>query len=130
MSEKVKAIRGSKERAEEVKQWLIEHGAKEFFESKCNAEDFLYCVTPDGFVVQFAVKTSSYLFDVEELPRWRAAKEGTYFYINALMEITVESDNRVTYDNKLYACGNYFKTESEARKMSNKIIELLKNNKL
>lgn len=67
MNKKIKAIRGSKDRAEEVRQWLVAHGAKEFFDSECTSEDILYCVTPDGFVIQFAVKTSAHLFDVEEL---------------------------------------------------------------
>lgn len=129
MSEKVKAIRGSKERAEEVKQWLKEHGAEEFFDSKCNAEDLLYCVTPDGFVVQFAVKTSSYLFDIEELPRWKAKINEMYWFINDCGKVVYGYNINHVNDRLRYECGNCFRTKEEAEETCSKIIQLLKERK-
>lgn len=129
MSEKVKAIRGSKERAEEVKQWLKEHGAKEFFDSKGIAEDFLYFVTPDGFVNTMAVKTSYYLFDIEELPRWKAKINEVYWFIDDCGEVVHDYNNNHVDDQLRYEFGNCFRTREEAEEYRDKIIKLLKERK-
>ena len=65
MSEKIKAIRGSKNRTEEVKQWLIKQGAKDFNDCSFVNQNNLYFVI-DG-VVNVVSTEVEILFDVEEL---------------------------------------------------------------
>lgn len=128
MSEKFKAVRGSEERAKEVKQWLIDHGAKHTVGYLCNREDMLYYVGPDGYV-RFLKYDYAHLFNVEKLPRWRAEKGQMYYYISGLCEVITGYDDYLGYDNNHYELGNYFKTKEEAEKFCSKMIKLFEDRK-
>lgn len=55
--------------------------------------------------------------------RWRAEEGETYFYIDAYNNIEETVDNCLTSDKLHYELGNYFKTKTEAKKIS---VELCK----
>lgn len=124
MSEKIKAIRGSEERAEEVKQWLIEHGAKDFNECKCSDANNLYYVYPNGKVTSI-FGSEAFLFDVEELPHWKAEMNGVYWFIDDCGEVVHDYNNNHVDDQLRYEFGNCFRTREEAEKYRDKIIKLL-----
>lgn len=130
MSGKVKCIRGSKERAEEVRRWLKDHGATNADSCNCDDKDLIYFVKPNGIVDILMNPDREYLFDVEELPRWRAEIGATYFYINEKLRLDVETEEHHKYDDELYSCGNYFKSSEEAGKYRDEIIKVLKERNL
>lgn len=86
-------------------------------------------VKPDG-KVSFLRKEYNYLFDVEQLLRWRAEKGQYYYYINDLYSVIQAYDENIAYDDNNYELGNYFQTREEAEEMRNKIINLLKERKI
>ena len=63
-------------------------------------------------------------FGVEE--RWRANKNEKYFLVSALGTICDSTELNSDTDNKRYEAGNYFKTEKEAKILSNLYKESLK----
>lgn len=129
MSEKIKAVRGDKDRVDDIKAWLISQGAnKDLGSFKYNSEDYIYHVTPDGYVRSAYMETTQYLFDIVKLPRWKAICNQHYFYINSECEVCVSSLNKTDFDNLRWDIGNYFKTREEAEKVCNKIRNLLKEN--
>lgn len=126
MNEKIKAIRGNKERAEEVIKWLVNHGARDAIKQvDGNDSDLLYFVTEEGNVGCIETEYKC-LVDVEELPHWRAEIYHDYWYIDAEMDISSETDCRGYIANRRYMYGNYFKTEAEAEEMRDRVVELLK----
>lgn len=87
MSEKIKAVRGNEKRCEEVVTWLEEHGANNARSRvEGNCKDKMYFVDPNGDAQCVDVKFK-YLFDVEELPRWRAEKGKTYYHVTDLCNV-------------------------------------------
>ena len=68
-------------------------------------------------------------FIVEDLPRWRAVLDGTYWYVvvdAAGQPFRVKMDTRSTNDDVRWRTGNYFKTETEARVVAERIADMLK----
>lgn len=65
MSEKIKAIRGSRDRAEEVKNWLVNQGAKDFKTYNFKDEDNFYYVV--NGTVNFVTDEYKNLVDIVEL---------------------------------------------------------------
>lgn len=65
------------------------------------------------------------LFDIVELPRWRAISAGLYFYVSdrGCVGSTFDADS---IDQERFECGNYFKTKEEAELYAEKISELFK----
>lgn len=127
MSEKIKAVRGNKERAEEVKKWLINHGATYLEKLGCNNEDYIYFVNPNGEVDY--LMNYEYLFDVEELPLWRAKCDEEYWYIDDDIEVRCTTEELSRKDDARYVGRNYFKTEGEAEEYCSKIEKLLEERK-
>lgn len=123
MSEKIKGIYGSETRADEVLEWLKSQGADTSSYSG-NSEDNLYFVK-DGEVRIFH-KHFSYLFDIVELPRWRAKKGETYCYITDYGEVDETTDEKGYRDEERYRLGNYFKSWAEAEQYAEKIREIFK----
>lgn len=124
MSEKIKAIRGNLQRCEEVVTWLEEHGAKDAkHQVDGSCEYLLYFVDPNGDA-QCIDKESEYLFDVEELPRWRAEKGKTYYIVTELCNVRSNLDDYTPYDDWHHELGNYFHTREEAEEMSKQIYDL------
>lgn len=67
MSEKIQAIRGSKERAEEVKQWLRNQGAMDIEKCFFDNEYRVYFVDNNKCVRSCSIK-NEILFDIVEVP--------------------------------------------------------------
>lgn len=127
MNEKVKAIRGDRRRAEEVKQWLKNNGAIDLKNLSCDNENWIYFVKPNGEATNLMSEEFYFLFDIKELPRWRAENNKTYLYIDDEMGIYEDSDCRGSVSDNRYENGNYFRTREEAEEMRDKIIKLLKS---
>lgn len=64
---------------------------------------------------------------IEDLPRWRAKKDETYYYIG----IDVEVIDSIEYwvDDTCYSVGNYFKTREAAERVAKQIREIFKDSK-
>lgn len=63
MSEKIKGIHESRTRFDEVKQWLINHGAKKFADFKCCDTNEVYYLYPNGEITSIH-KSEEFLFDI------------------------------------------------------------------
>lgn len=128
MSERVKAVRGNKERCGDVKSWLIDNGALNPEAFSYEIKDYLYYVKPNGFV-DYIDSEYEYLFDVEEIPRWRAEENNRFYCIDGTLNIAYVVDRRSDTDNLLYEIGNYFQTKAEAVYYCDKFKEMLKERK-
>lgn len=127
MSEKLKGIFGSKERANEVLQWLIAQGAepasvKLLGGDTCNT---IYYVNKQKQAM-WVNAIHSELFDIVELPRWRAEIGGRFYFINYIGKVDFDTDLRGYADNSAYEIGNYFQTKEEAEKYTEKFYEIFK----
>lgn len=67
--------------------------------------------------------------ELEELPRWRADEEGTYYWICGDLSIEKDSDERTDYDSGQYSIGNYFRTREAAERVAEQIREIFKDSK-
>lgn len=129
MSEKIKAVHGSKERDEEVINWLVDNGATDAMNQVIGRdEESLYFVTPDGRA-DFLSLRFEYLFDVEELPRWRAKDGEEYWYIDDALDVRCTTEDYSRKHDDRYVAHNYFKAEWEAEKYCDKFIKLLEERK-
>lgn len=50
-----------------------------------------------------------------EKKRWRAEKDGTFYYIEFDFEVEKDYEDFHIFDNTRYKYGNYFKTQQEAQ---------------
>lgn len=66
---------------------------------------------------------------IEDLPRWRAEKNGKYYYVNDDSSIRETKEMEWAIDNDFYNAGNYFRTREAAEKVAEKIKEIFKNSK-
>lgn len=57
--------------------------------------------------------------------RWRAEENSPYYIINWVLGVKKLCDDREPSDDALYDCGNYFRTEAEAKEMAEKIKKVL-----
>lgn len=129
MSEKIKAVRGNSQRCEDVVTWLEDHGAKDAKHQVEGSRDYkMYFVDPNGDA-QCIDENYECLFDVEELPRWRAKENDPFYCIDGTFNIAYVADCRSDTDNLLYEIGNYFQTEAEAVYYCDKFKEMLKERK-
>lgn len=123
MSEKIKGVYGSETRANEVLKWLKSQGAE-----KCeyggHSESSIYYI--DKGEVRMVDKEHSVLFEIVELPRWRAAVGGRYYFINYIGKVVFDTDLRGSVDDSAYEIGNYFQTKEEAEKYTEKFCEFFK----
>lgn len=62
--------------------------------------------------------------------RWRAEKEGFYYFIDTKGNVAKEEETNSFTDDKLYEYGNYFQTYEEASKYRYKIKKMLTNREL
>lgn len=123
MSEKIKGMYGSETRAYEVLKWLESQGA-ERCQYKGFVESNIYYVD-QGEVKMVDIK-HSILFDIVELPRWRAELGGRFYFINYMGKVDFDTDLRGYADNSAYEIGNYFQTKEEAEKYTEKFHEIFK----
>lgn len=93
-------------------------------------DNVIYYILPSGYIA--AVSTNStqgnYIMAVaEEVKplRWRAELNGSYYIVNCALEVERLYENGELADVALYNCGNYFRTEAEAKEMAEKIKKVL-----
>lgn len=123
MSEKLKGMFGSRSRFDEVLEWLKSQGAEEC-EFGGHSESSIYYV--DNGEVKMVDEIHSILFDIVELPRWRAGYDVKYYFVTEYGEACCSSDIKAALDNDRYNCGNYFKTREEAEVVAKKVREIFK----
>ena len=66
---------------------------------------------------------------IEDLPRWRAEKNGKYYYVNDDSSIRETKEMEWAIDNDFYNAGNYFRTREAAEKVAEQIRDIFKNSK-
>ena len=124
MNEKIKGMFGSKTRADEVIKWLESQGAVDCNLYDGSSEEVIYYV--DNNEIKTINKRYSILFNIVELPRWRAKKSNYYYYINGGCQITPSMEILSETDDDRYKIGNYFKTREEAELYAKKFREIFK----
>lgn len=94
-------------------------------------DECIYFIMPNtNFIcmTSYETKFSQYIRviakEVKPL-RWRAKRGGTYYFIDGCMNVIKMYDYTDIFDNARYDCGNYFKTEAEAKEMAEKIKKVL-----
>lgn len=126
MSEKVKGVIGSETRPEDVVKWLIDHGAistlsgKPVREARCDDPSQILYVRDDGYVDWISVFYEQ-LFDIEEIPQWRAEKGKTYYFVNSCGNYDLWIEKGDSVDNHRYRIGNYFNCKESAEMYAEKI---------
>lgn len=123
MSEKLKGMYGSRARFDEVLEWLRSQGAVEC-EYGGHSESSIYYV--DQGEVKMVDGIHSALFDIVELPRWRADSCAVYYYASDSGSVMQTRDTGHFVDDDRYRLGNYFKTAEEAKPFAEKIREIFK----
>lgn len=110
---------------------LIARGGINNCDYKGNCETNIYYISPDtNFIcgindyTQFAPYIIATAEEVKPL-RWRAELNGSYYIVNAALEAERLYENGELADVALYNCGNYFRTEAEAKEMAEKIKKVL-----
>ena len=83
--------------------------------------NFIRGVSEDA---QFASYIKATAEEIKPL-RWRAEKNGPYYIVNWALGVKRLHDDRVPSDDRLYNCGNYFRTREEAQEMAKKIKKIL-----
>lgn len=105
-------------------------GGKNNFDYNGKNDTAIYYILPDGYIA--AVSTNStqgnYIMAVakEVKPlRWRAELNNSYYIVNSALEVERLYEDGELTDVVLYNCGNYFRTEAEAKEMAEKIKKVL-----
>ena len=123
-------VRGT-ETGEGVIEALEALGGKNNCDYKGNCDTNIYYIDPNtNFICginEYAQFTPYIKATAEEIKplRWRAEENSPYYFVDASLEITKVYDYRDHSDNVLYDCGNYFRTEAEAKEMAEKIKKIL-----
>lgn len=92
--------------------------------------DSIYFIMPNNYICATSI-TSAYgkyvMATAEEVKpaRWRAEEGSSYYIVNSVLEVDRFYDDREPSDDKLYNCGNYFRTETEAKEMAKNIKKVL-----
>lgn len=66
---------------------------------------------------------------IEDLPRWRAKANETYYLIGIDVEVIDSIECGVCVDDACYSAGNYFKTREAAERVAKQIREIFKDSK-
>lgn len=66
---------------------------------------------------------------IEDLPRWRANRFGTYYYVQCDTNVTDSLESNTGFDDLCYKAYNYFKTREAADNVAEQIREIFKNSK-
>ena len=67
------------------------------------------------------------MFDGKNVVRWRAKRNGHYYFINYNMNVEKTFDSNHEIDRGRCKIGNYFPTEDIAEQFQKKYLELLDN---
>lgn len=111
-------------RDSEEKQWscsFYSHYNTTYMVHICaNGRDFKYCIPYEG---------NEHLLGTTDSPkpkRWRAEKNGEYWYVNPMLQVDKCHDTYYDDDDKCYNIGNYFRTREEAEEIADRFKEMLK----
>ena len=66
---------------------------------------------------------------IEDLPRWRAKANETYYFIAIDVEVMDDIEDGGCVDDACYSAGNYFKTREAADRVAGQIREIFKDSK-
>ena len=66
---------------------------------------------------------------IEDLPRWRAKANETYYFIGIDVEVMDNIEYGYSVDDACYSAGNYFKTREAAERVAKQIREIFKDSK-
>ena len=66
---------------------------------------------------------------IEDLPRWRAKANETYYFIGVDVEVMDDIECGGCVDDACYSAGNYFKTREAAERVAKQIREIFKDSK-
>lgn len=66
---------------------------------------------------------------IEDLPRWRAKENETYYFIGVDVEVMDDIEYGGCVDDACYSAGNYFKTREAAERVAKQIREIFKDSK-
>lgn len=66
---------------------------------------------------------------IEDLPRWRAKENETYYFIGIDVEVMDNIEYGYSVDDACYSAGNYFKTREAAERVVRQIREIFKDSK-
>ena len=66
---------------------------------------------------------------IEDLPRWRAKANETYYFIGIDVEVMDNIEYGSCVDDACYSAGNYFKTREAAERVAGQIREIFKDSK-
>ena len=66
---------------------------------------------------------------IEDLPRWRAKANETYYSIGIDVEVIENKEYDGCVDDACYSAGNYFKTREAAERVVRQIREIFKDSK-
>lgn len=66
---------------------------------------------------------------IEDLPRWRAKANETYYFISIDVEVMDNIEYGYSVDDACYSAGNYFKTREAAERVVRQIREIFKDSK-
>jgi len=66
---------------------------------------------------------------IEDLPRWRAKANETYYFIGIDVEVIDNIEYGYSVDDACYSAGNHFKTREAAERVAKQIREIFKNSK-
>ena len=128
MSEKIKGMIGSRTRGADVLKWLKSQGADCIIGNggiyNGESEEVIYYV--DNNEIKIINKRHSVLFDLVELPRWRALEGDRYYYVSDRGHVSTAKETGVADDNCRYKIGNYFETFKEAEPYAKKVREIFK----
>lgn len=127
MSEKIKGVFASETKFRELICWLRSQGAVEssLVTLVTIARSAIYYVNKQGQVMH-TDKIHADLFDLVELPRWRAEYDKKYYFVSECGKTRCSSDIREALDDERFNLGNYFKTREEAELYAKKVREIYK----
>lgn len=124
-------IRGT-ETGKGVIEALIALGGINYCHYNGKCDDYIYYMMPNNSICSALVNSQcgKYIIAIakEIKPiKWRAARGSTYYfvYVDGCTNVMKITDCNDIFDNTRYDCGNYFRTEAEAKEMAEKIKKIL-----
>lgn len=122
-------IRGT-ETGRGVIEALIALGGINYCHYNGKCDDYIYYMMPNNSICSALVNSQcgKYIIAIAKKIkplRWRAKNNGQYYAIGATMKVVKLHDYRDVEGARLYNCGNYFRTEEEAKEMAEKIKKIL-----
>lgn len=123
--ERIKAVRGNKQRMMDVFNWLKEQGGNPSYSDCYSDERMLFFVVKATVFTAYLGNVESELVEIIPLPRWRAKFNEDYFFVSSIMTVNVTQELNEPIDGQRWEKGNYFQTSDEASEYATKLTQLL-----